>query len=84
MSEREIACVAHGVYGVAPEEIPCCPICDQPMVKGEPLELQWCDQGPGQSDAARLVHYHCAEADDDEDEDDFDDGSEELPGLPLR
>ena len=68
-SEREIQCVAHGVYGVPPEMIPCCPICDQPMWKGEPLELQWCDMGPGQQDCARLVHYECGNPPEDDEED---------------
>jgi hypothetical protein len=66
---KDIQSVFHGKYGVAPDAIPCCPICDQPMQKGELLELQWCDQGPGQPDCARLVHYACENSDDDDEED---------------
>jgi hypothetical protein len=56
-----ISCVDHGVYGVDPGDIPCCPICDQPMQKGEPINLQTCDAGPGNPDLLRLVHAACAE-----------------------
>lgn len=66
MADRDISCVFHGRYGVSPADIPCCPICDQPMVKGESLQLEYCDMGPGHPDAARLVHYHCGNEDDDD------------------
>lgn len=66
MADRDIACVFHGRYGVLPEQIPCCPICDLPMLKGERLQLEYCDMGPGQQDAARLIHLKCDDTDDDD------------------
>lgn len=69
MPERDIACVFHGRYGVPVEQIPCCPICDQPMCKGEPLQLEYCDAGRlGEPDLVRLVHYECANEDEDGDQ----------------
>lgn len=62
-----ISWVDHGVYGVAPEDCPLCPCCDQPMFVGERITLQTVDCGPS-PDLLRLVHSSCVE-----DEDDFDD-----------
>jgi len=61
-----ITCVSHGIYDVPPEEIPPCPICDQPMFKGERINLQTCDAGPGHPDLLRLVHGECEDDDDEE------------------
>jgi hypothetical protein len=35
-----IQCIDYGVYGVAPEDCPLCPCCDQPMWVGEGITLQ--------------------------------------------
>ena len=67
-----IQSVFHGAYGVDPSDIPCCPICDQPMTVGERIELQTCDLGSISADALRLVHYDCSH----DDEDDADDEEE--------
>ena len=69
MSDKIIQSVFHGAYGVDPSDIPCCPICDQPMWLGERIELQTCDAGPAHPDLLRIVHYDCANPDE-EDEDD--------------
>lgn len=61
-----ISCVSHGAYGVEPERIPCCPVCDQPMWKGERITLQTCDSGPGNPDLLRLIHSECEEGVEDE------------------
>ncbi len=63
ISRDLISCVDHGVYGIEPENIPCCPICDQPMQKGERINLQTCDAGTN-PDLLRLVHAECAEGND--------------------
>lgn len=68
--DRPIKLYDHGVYGVDPERIPCCPVCDQPMWKGEDLALQECDVGPGQQDMVRLTHLSCVSGDEDDDEED--------------
>lgn len=72
-ADKYIKSVSHGKYGVDPECIPLCPICDQPMWAGEPLELQACDAGPGNPDLIRIVHLACEETEDSEDDTDEDD-----------
>lgn len=67
-TDQIIACVSHGVYGVQPQDCPCCPICDQPMWKGERITLQTVDAGPGNPDLLRLVHYYCDMPDEEDDE----------------
>lgn len=53
--------VDHGVYGVDPGEIPCCPVCDQPMIEGEKLTLQTCDADGFGADLVRLIHSTCSQ-----------------------
>lgn len=65
-----IQCVDHGVYGVAPEDCPLCPCCDQPMWVGEQLTLQTVDSGPHNPDLVRLVHSACVHEDEDDDDSD--------------
>mgnify|MGYP001576911678 CR=1 FL=1 len=66
ISRDMISCVDHGVYDIAADDIPCCPVCDQPMQKGERITLQTCDAGPGHPDLLRLVHSECVENDDED------------------
>lgn len=71
MKVSYIHSVFHGAYGVLPEDIPTCPICGDPMTINERIELQACDMGPLMPDCLRLVHYDCAN--DDEDDEDNED-----------
>ena len=67
-TSKYIHSVYHGAYNIDPADIPCCPVCDQPMWAGERIELQACDAGPGNPDLLRLVHYDCANPEEDEGE----------------
>lgn len=69
MGRDLVSSVYHGKYGVDPEDIPLCPLCDQPMWAGERIELQTCDAGPGHPDLLRLVHADCESSEDEDDED---------------
>ena len=59
--KREIKCVHDGVYFVDPENVPLCYVCDQPMFKGEDIDLQYIDAGPGNQDLVAIVHSECAD-----------------------
>lgn len=69
-SDRIIACIDHGVYGVSPEACPLCPVCDQPMWKGERITLQTVDTGPHSRELLRLVHSQCSSYYDEDSDDD--------------
>lgn len=68
-ADKLIRSVFYGAYGVDPSDIPCCPICDSPMQRGEGIELQLCDAGPGNPDLLRIVHYECANPEEDDEDD---------------